>query len=86
MEDLWGAGAFVAALAGSGVGPLSPESEAALAAFQQASADIHGRLHACASGRELAAAGYPEDVDVAAEVDASHVVPLLMGESFGVAT
>jgi 2-phosphosulfolactate phosphatase len=36
----------------------------------------------CASGRELIAYGYPEDVEVAAEVGASQAVPVLSGESF----
>src|SRR5262249_40915504 len=48
-EDLVGAGAVVAALAG----PRSPEAEAACQAFQVAQADLPGRLQACSSGREL---------------------------------
>jgi 2-phosphosulfolactate phosphatase len=34
-------------------------------------------LHACASGRELVEQGWPDDVAVAAELDASDVVPVL---------
>jgi len=33
-------------------------------------------------GRELAGYGYPQDVEIAAEVDASDVVPTLAGEGF----
>jgi 2-phosphosulfolactate phosphatase len=76
LEDLWGAGAFLKALDL----PASPEAEAAIAAWDR----LGGRppLADCASGRELIAYGYPEDVEVAAEVGASEAVPVLSGESF----
>jgi len=85
VEDLWGAGAVIAALvtAGWGAGGLSPEADAARCGYES----IRGReleaLLGCASGRELIDAGYRADVDIAAEVDASRTVPLLMdGRSF----
>ncbi|HZM76022.1 MAG TPA: 2-phosphosulfolactate phosphatase [Candidatus Limnocylindrales bacterium] len=76
LEDLWGAGAFLKSLELPG----SPEAEAAIAAWDR----FGGRppLADCASGRELIAYGYPEDVEVAAEVGASEAVPVLTGEAF----
>ena len=76
LEDLWGAGAFLQALGIEG----SPEAEAAVAAWDR----FGGRppLAECAGGRELIAYGYPEDVEVAAEVGSSEAVPVLSGESF----
>jgi 2-phosphosulfolactate phosphatase len=77
-EDLVGAGAVLAALA-----DRSPEADAAAAAFTAASANGLARsLHQCASGRELAAAGWPEDVDYAAVVGCSDIVPVLDGDAF----
>lgn len=76
LEDLWGAGAFLQELDLAG----SPEAEAAIAAW----ARFGGcpPLADCASGRELIAYGYPEDVEVAAQVGASEAVPVLSGEAF----
>jgi 2-phosphosulfolactate phosphatase len=82
VEDLWGAGAYLAALRSYRLGALSPEAEAAVAAFERVSGDLARQLHASASGRELAVAGYRHDVDVAGETDRSHVVPVLVEHSF----
>lgn len=76
LEDLWGAGAFLQSL---GL-PGSPEAEAAIAAWDRVGG--HPPLADCASGRELIAYGYPEDVEVAAQVGASEAVPVLSGEAF----
>jgi 2-phosphosulfolactate phosphatase len=76
VEDLWGAGALVALLLDGGWPDAGPEARAAAAAFT-ALGDVAAALRACASGRELADAGYPDDVAVAAELDASRAVPLL---------
>ncbi|MFD9662682.1 2-phosphosulfolactate phosphatase [Rhodococcus sp. NPDC059968] len=43
-------------------------------------------LTVCASGRELCAAGYPEDVAIAAEVDRSTAVPVLEDRVFRTAS
>ncbi len=82
VEDLWGAGAVIAALVDLGVTGLSPEAAAADAAFRAASGSLLTALAECASGRELAADGYGSEIAVAAELDASSAVPLLVGESF----
>jgi len=44
--------------------------------------DVRAALRASASGRELIDAGYPGDVDVAAELDASASVPVLRDGTF----
>lgn len=75
LEDWWGAGAVLAALE---VDP-SAEARAAIDAFQAARPDLRKRIAACESGRELIEAGYPADVDLAAELDVSDVVPELRG-------
>ncbi|BBG02237.1 MULTISPECIES: 2-phosphosulfolactate phosphatase [Pseudonocardia] len=74
VEDLWGAGALIAALPDDG---RSPEAHAAAAAAGPVLADPAGMLHGCASGRELTAIGFGDDVDVAAELDAGTAVPVL---------
>jgi 2-phosphosulfolactate phosphatase len=82
VEDLWGAGAFVAALAGAGITELSPEATTAAAAYAGMGTRPLAALEGCASGRELVAAGYGADVAVAAEIDGSDAVPLLAGDRF----
>lgn len=77
VEDLWGAGAVLDAL---GPADLSPEAAAALAAFR--AARLPEDLAACSSGRELVARGFGGDVDMAAEIDASTVVPVLRSGVF----
>ena len=77
VEDLWGAGAVIAALVERGVGGLSPEARVAADAFRSVADRLEPELLDCASGRELAAIGYAEDTRVAAGLDASDVVPIL---------
>jgi 2-phosphosulfolactate phosphatase len=77
VEDLWGAGAVIAALEDLGVTPYSPEATAAAAAFRSALAAPTDVLFECSSGKELVAAGFGDDVTVAAELDASTCVPAL---------
>lgn len=85
-EDLWGAGAYLTALRSYRLGPLSPEAGVAVAAFEHVEDGLAEQLHASASGRELTAAGYRHDVDVAVERDRSEVVPVLVDHSFRSAT
>jgi 2-phosphosulfolactate phosphatase len=77
-EDLVGAGAVIAGLPGA----LSPEAEAAAAAFAAARTDLPAHLWACSSGRELIERGFAADVDLAAAVGASECVPMLSGGAF----
>jgi 2-phosphosulfolactate phosphatase len=79
LEDLLGAGAIIEHL---GTQRCSPEAEAAAAAFRAARTDLRQRLRSCASGRELIAAGYPQDVELAAELDVSDAVPLFRDGGF----
>jgi 2-phosphosulfolactate phosphatase len=81
LEDLLGAGAVIAALHVLGPTPLSPEAAAACATFQ-ATPDPAAAVTGCASGRELAAGGFAEDVAIAVEMDASGAVPVLTDGAF----
>jgi len=56
---------------------LSPEAEAAAAAFRSLRS-----LTECPSGADLAERGFLEDVRIAAEVDATDVVPVLRDGRF----
>lgn len=81
VEDLWGAAAFLAGLGSLGIGGSSPEATSAAAAYPM-TGTATAALDSCASGRELIADGYAEDVAIAAELDGSDVVPLLSGDRF----
>lgn len=57
-----------------------PEGVGAL--FESASERLFDALASCSSGRELAERGFPEDVRVAAELDADTLAPELAGARF----
>jgi 2-phosphosulfolactate phosphatase len=78
LEDWLGAGAILAHLSGE----LSGEARAAVAAFRELEPEMAHALRSCASGRELIERGYPEDVEIAAEVGSSTAVPVYDGEAF----
>lgn len=83
LEDDLGAGAVLAALVTHGhAHRLSPEARVAAASWHASAPDLPGLLRECAGGRELAAKGFAADVDVAADVDASDVVPELLAGAF----
>ncbi len=82
VEDLWGAGAVIAALSELGIGDQSPEAWTAEAAFRGVEESLPAELADCASGQELAVAGFADDVAIAAELDSSNSVPVLIGERF----
>jgi 2-phosphosulfolactate phosphatase len=81
IEDWLGAGAIISRLPGS----RSHEAEAAAAAFERMRGSIHDALAASCSGRELIELGYPDDVDIASQLDADEAVPLLQGNAFTLA-
>jgi 2-phosphosulfolactate phosphatase len=80
-EDLLGAGAIAAHLDRS---TCSPEARAAAAAFERARHDLPSILRASISGRELADRGFTDDIDLAAELDASDLVPIVDDDHFTV--
>lgn len=82
VEDLWGAGAVLAALVDLGVDDLSPEAQVAAAAFSAVCDDLPAALSACAGGLELAGIGFAADVAVASALDVSDVVPVLEDAEF----
>ncbi|MGN6253136.1 MAG: 2-phosphosulfolactate phosphatase [Marmoricola sp.] len=87
VEDLWGAGAVIdAVLRRDARRTTSPEARVARAAFGAVAPTLSDELHACASGLELVEDGFAEDVAVAAELDASQVVPVLVDRCFVPAT
>lgn len=83
VEDWWGAGAVLAELLERRPHQAaSPEAEAAAASWHAIRDRVSVALQHCASGQELIAAGYPTDVAIAAEVDASRAVPVLENDRF----
>lgn len=91
VEDQIGAGAFIAGLAAAGRGGFTPEdgkqgfapeAEAAMAVFNAAEPRLHDALRGCSSGRELIGAGYADDVEIAAELDAGTAVAVLRDGAF----
>lgn len=79
VEDLIGAGGVLSALDPR---TLSPEAEAAAAAFRAAHGDLLGMLASSSSGRELIDAGFGADVAIASQADATDLVPVLTGGAF----
>lgn len=73
LEDWLGAGAIIDALAGT----PSPEALGAASMFRSLKPRLAEILRGCASGRELAEAGFGRDVLLAAELDVSGCAPVL---------
>jgi 2-phosphosulfolactate phosphatase len=74
FEDLIGAGAVISYLGGA----PTPEARAAAAAFEAAKPDLRALLMACLSGAALSERGYGEDVELAAQLNVSAVIPMLV--------
>jgi 2-phosphosulfolactate phosphatase len=79
LEEWLGAGAIVDAIDRPG---RSPEAELAALSYAAAGERVPELLAGCVSGRELAHAGVPADVELAADVDRSDVVPVLVDGVF----
>ena len=77
-EDLVGAGAILRDLDGR----LSPEAEVAVAAFQKLQGNLVTALERCSSGKELVARGFAKDVELAAAINISSCVPLLVNKAY----
>jgi 2-phosphosulfolactate phosphatase len=79
IEDLVGAGAALVELEPA---TLSPEARGAVAAFRAVRSRLRGALLESASGRELVAKGFTRDVELAADLDATELVPVLVDGLF----
>ena len=77
-EDWLGAGAIISQLRGR----RSPEARAAQAAFQDAQAQIAELFGACGSGQEHIEQGLMENVALAATMNGSECVPLLVDNAY----
>jgi 2-phosphosulfolactate phosphatase len=75
LEDALGAGAVIAAFGRER--DRSPDATAAEAAWRACAGEAARLIRDCQSGRELAAAGYPDDVSLAAQHDSQDTVPVL---------
>ncbi|HEY0698860.1 MAG TPA: 2-phosphosulfolactate phosphatase, partial [Micromonospora sp.] len=80
VEDLLGAAAVLDVLA-TAPGGLSVEAAVALATLVGVP-DVPAAIRGCVSAHELIERGYPEDVEIAAQVGVSDVVPVLRGGVF----
>lgn len=78
IEDLIGAGAILQQLQGN----ISPEAQAACAAWTAMEQALSETLLHSASGRELDQKGFKSDVELAAMHDVSTTVPLLTATGF----
>jgi len=78
LEDLLGAGAVLAALAADAE---SPQAATARASYE-ATPSVPDAVRRCPSGVELVSAGFAQDVEVAVDLDAGDVVPVLVEGAF----
>jgi 2-phosphosulfolactate phosphatase len=74
IEDLIGAGAIISQLKGD----RTAEAQAAVNAFTSCKHDLHQVLNSCTSGIELIERGFPEDVELAAQLNVSNTAPRLL--------
>jgi 2-phosphosulfolactate phosphatase len=80
VEDLLGAAAVLDGLSMMDTS-LSVEAAVALAALASVP-DVAAVVRTCVSGQELINSGYAEDVEIAAQIGVSEVVPLLTADAF----
>lgn len=74
FEDLLGAGAVISHLKGS----LSPEAFSAKTVFEALKTDLSQKLLSCSSGEELIDRNFKQDVLLAAQLNTSNTVPMLV--------
>lgn len=77
VEDQFGAGAIIDALAAAGIDYCSPEAAAACASFTALRTGIGHLISASANGRRLLEQGRGHEVHLAAELDVSGEVPVV---------
>ncbi len=78
IEDYLGAGALISELKGE----LSGEANAAKKLFGSLKPELYDIISGSLSGRELIEKGFPEDVDLALELNAGRSVPVLENKCF----
>ncbi|EWS82141.1 hypothetical protein BF93_10900 [Brachybacterium phenoliresistens] len=85
LEDHLGAGAVLSALAGLGYrDAMSPEASAAADLFDVVRPRLAQAMLECVGAQELEVMGFRPDVEVAAALDVSQVVPVLVDGAFRV--
>lgn len=82
VEDQFGAGAIIDALAAVGIDYCSPEAAAACASFTALRTGIGHLISASANGRRLLEQGRSQEVHLAAELDVSGDVPVVKEQAF----
>ncbi|GAA1565836.1 hypothetical protein GCM10009804_23140 [Kribbella hippodromi] len=83
LEDHLGAGAILSGLVALGYGDeLSPEALAAAEIFDAGLSSLGDRIRNCVGGRELISKGFGPDVAVAADLNVSSTVPVLVNGAF----
>jgi len=78
FEDLLGAGAIISFLSGD----LSPESNAALAVYNELKANVFTQIRNCTSGKELLERGFEKDIQLACDFNSSENVPLFVDGAY----
>lgn len=78
IEDLIGSGAIIAEVDGA----LSPEALVARDAFRAARSSLFDRLMGSVSGLELCDRGFPQDVEIAADLNVSDCAPVLREDAY----
>lgn len=78
LEDMIGAGALISYLNAS----LSPESKAVLDVFESVKNTLVHELKISSSGKELIERGFEKDIEIAAELNVSECVPVLIDSRY----
>lgn len=78
IEDYLGAGALISEL----YGELSAEAIAAKRLFLTLKPELKDIISGSISGRELIEKGFPEDVDIATELNAGSTMPILLKDCY----